>query len=323
MKWIKRLVKLFFFLVLLAAIGVGVLFFCLNGIAKRSIETGGTYALGVPTALGDIDISLFSGSCELNNLRVENPKNFTFPSFLRIDHGEFSIDVKSLSSDTVKVNHIRFKGVELSIEKTKAGSNYQVILDHLQQLSARMGTGQTTNEPDAQDAQAGKNIVIGEILIEDVSVNLNVNALGLGVAPIQKTIRLSEPIRLTNLGTAEDAKMQMAHVVGIIVKTMLSEVIRQAGGLLPDIIGNELGKGLDGLGKISQLGAKVLKDGMTGGVEDAKQAVDKLTGSVSETAGKLTETTGGLGKDLSNKTQDALKGLGGLFGKKKEPTPAE
>ncbi|NJN14401.1 MAG: hypothetical protein HC813_01800 [Planctomycetes bacterium] len=42
--------------------------------AKVAVESGGSSALGVPTHLGEVSLGLFGGTCELGNLRIDNPE---------------------------------------------------------------------------------------------------------------------------------------------------------------------------------------------------------------------------------------------------------
>ncbi|MBL4701548.1 MAG: AsmA family protein [Phycisphaeraceae bacterium] len=309
-KLIKRLVIFVVAVLLLIAVGVGVLFFYIDNIAKTGIEKGGQYALGVPTELESINISIFSGKCDLNNLRIANPAGFEFAHFMKINKGEFALDTTTLRSDVIAIDKLHFTGVELSIEKIKSGANYQVILDNLQKtMASDSQTDKPSEDTSGGDSGGGKGFVIRDILIEDISVNINMDALGLGAA-VKKTIRLKEPIHLTNVGSAEDAGAQMSTVIAQLVQTMLAEIIRQGGGLIPADIAGELGKGLESIKGLSDLGTQIIGDTVGGTVKE----VGKVTKEVTQAAGDATKQVGKAADDL-------LKGVGGLFGGKKEEAP--
>jgi len=307
-KLIKRLVVFVIAVLLLIAVGVGVLLYYVDNIAKTGIEKGGQYALGVSTELESINISIFNGQCDLNNLRIANPAGFEFAHFMKINKGEFALDTTTLRSDVIAIDKLHFTGVELSIEKIKTGANYQVILDHLQKTMAS-DTPAGEDSGDSGDSGGGKGFVIRDILIEDISVHINVDALGLGAA-VKKTIKLKEPIHLTNVGSADDAGAQMSTVIAKLVQTILAEIVRQGGGLIPADIVGELGKGLESIKGLGDLGTQIIGDTLKGSIKE----VSKVTEDVTQAAGDATKQVGKAADDL-------LKGVGELFGgKKKEGT---
>lgn len=329
MKLIRRLFYIVVALLLLVAIGVGVLLYYLDNIAKAGIEKGGSYALGVPTRLENIDISIFSGKCNLDNLRIANPAGFEFDHFMKINHGEFVINTQSLRSDTIEIEKLHLTGIELSIEKNKDSANYQVILDNLKKTSDAMQSGETdTTQPvDSETKTTGKGFVIRDILIEDIVVNVNVKA----ITQVKKTIRLKEPIHLTHVGSSEDASEQLSTVIAKLVKTMLSEIIRQGGGLIPAEITSELGKGLEGIKAIGNFGTQIIDDTLGSGVKKMGEVTKSVTGDVVKGVGQVAgDAVKGVGKVAGGTTQEIgkaadglIKGVGGLFGGKKKSADKE
>jgi hypothetical protein len=318
-KIFKALVVIVVVIMVLIAIGVGILFSQINNIAKTGIERGGTYALGVPTTLGSIDISVFSGKCDLDNLNIANPSGFTYDNFMKIGHGEFALDTSTIRSEKIVVQKLHFNTVELSIEKTQAGSNYQVILDNLQKTADSLKSGEKTTTEEPADESSETGFVIQDILIENVKVNVNLDALGIG-GEVKKTIELKDPIHLTNIGSANDAGAQMSTVIAKLVQTMFAEILRQGGGFLPPIISDELGKGLDGISAIGDIGTQIIGDtvGETlNQVGNVTEGVGKAAEGVTNEAGKAVE---GTTKEIGKAADGLLKGVGGLLGGNKEKT---
>lgn len=323
-KLIRRLAIVLIVLLVLVVIGITVLFMQINNIAKTGIEKGGTYALGVPTRLGAIDISIFSGECNLDNLNIANPAGYNYDNFMKIGRGEFALDTSTIRSDTIVVNKLHLTSVELSIEKTKDGANYQVILDNLKKTADALKSGDepATTPTEPAPAEKGTGFIIKDILIEDVAVNVNVDTLGLG-STVKKTIHLEEPIHLTNVGSASDAGAQMSTVIAKLVQTMLAEIIRQGGGLLPPGVTDELGKGLEGIKDIGQIGTQIIGDTVGGTIKEVgkvTEGVGKAAGDVTEGAGKAVE---GTTKEIGKAADELLKGVGGLLGGKKDETKEE
>ena len=70
----RRLVKILG-LVLLVLIALGVvLWLTIDSIAKTGIERGGTYALGVPTTVDSVSLSLLGGEMRINGPRSPTPR---------------------------------------------------------------------------------------------------------------------------------------------------------------------------------------------------------------------------------------------------------
>lgn len=320
LKWIRRLIIVAVVLLLLVVIGVAILFSQINNIAKAGVEKGGTYALGVPTTLSSIDISIFSGKCDLDNLNIANPAGFHYDTFMKIGKGEFALDTSTIGKNTIVVDKLHLSNVQVSIEKIKKGANYQVILDNLQKTADEI-SGKTTEEPAKTEPkeESKTGFVIKDILIDNVSVNVNLDALGMG-GQVKKTIKLKEPIHLTNVGSAQDAGAQMSTVIAKLVQTMLAEIIRQGGGLIPADITNELDKGLDGIKAIGNVGTQLIGDTVGGAVQN----VGKVTEGAGKAIGDVTEGVGKAANDATKKVGKAadglLKGVGGLLGGKKNTT---
>jgi hypothetical protein len=316
-KWIRRLAFVAIALLVLVAIAIGVVLMKINTIAKSGIEKGGTYALGVPTTLDSIDIAIFSGACDLNNLTIANPAGYHYDRFMKISSGEFALDTSTLRSDTIVVNKLHLTGVELSVEKTRDGANYQVILDNLQKTADALQSGQTKPaEPAAKPTGDETGFIIKDILIEDIAVNVNLDALGLG-STVKKTIHLKDPIHLTNVGSAKDAGAQMSTVIAKLVQTMLAEIIRQGGGLIPSEITDELGKGLDGIKAIGNIGTQLIGDTVGGTLKEVGKVtgdVGKAAGDVGKAAGDVTKAAGDATKEVGKAADGLLKGVGGLLG---------
>ncbi len=77
MKRVKKIILIAIVLVILL-IGGGVLW--IDHLAKLAVETGATYALGVETTLGGMDIGVVGGTVDLSTLNVANPPAFEINS---------------------------------------------------------------------------------------------------------------------------------------------------------------------------------------------------------------------------------------------------
>jgi hypothetical protein len=243
----------------------------IDSIARKGIEAGATYALGVPTALNKADVGILSGSFSMAGLSVDNPKGFD-GKFLGLGHGGVAVSLGTLASDTVVLPKLELSDVSVDLERGSSGANYKIILDNLK----RLDSGQKSKEPSAP----GKKFKINEILISNVAVHVSVLG-GPGVnVPIQE-------IKLTNVGN-DGSGVDMAKLTSTILEAVLSAAVSKGGGLIPSDISNELKGGLEQLSSLGNVGVeavgkageevtKIGKD-VQGATEQLKKNVGDLIG---------------------------------------------
>jgi hypothetical protein len=275
----KKLIKL---VVLLVVVVVGLLVagvFYIDSIAKRAVEKGGTYALGVNTSLRKADVRILSGEFTLNGLRVDNPQGYDADHFLRLGEGDVAISLTSLREDVVRLPTLKLATLDVNLQKKDGKANYQVILDNLKKLSS--------------DRPAEQKYVIDTVDLRRITVH--VNALGQNLdVPIDR-------IRLKNVGSAEGADgLPMAELMGVIVKAVFEAVIQKAGDVIPADVLTDLSQGVKDLANLDKLAE----------IADI-QALGELAGKAGEEAGKAAKELGEIG-------DKAKQGLGGLIGGDKD-----
>lgn len=315
-KWTLRIVGGVLLLVIVILVAV---YFYMDSIAKRAVESGGTYAMGVPTTLDSISLGLFSGEVALDDLRVANPQGFESEYFFALGDAEVAVTPTSLWADTVVVPVVHLDDITLNLEKNEQGENYQVILDNLSKLSS----GEKPQEdPNAQP----KNWVIQDLRVTNINVKADVK----GVMADKQTVAFNIPeIQLTDVKSDSMAELQ-----GQVMKQIMSAVIQQGAEQLPGIMLSEL---QGGIGKIGELGeASVAKIAPIAG-EVGKQIGElgqKVGGEVGEKLGDVGGKLGGAAGGAGEKAQEAVggavkevgelgKGIGGLLGGKKDGEKAE
>src|SRR5262245_65188120 len=103
-------------LALVVVAGLAGLFF-VDSLAKKAVERGGTYALGVPTELGSASIGLFSGEFELERLRVSNPPGFSQPDFFTLRAMRLDFPLAALREPRVVVPLLEIDGIAIDLER--------------------------------------------------------------------------------------------------------------------------------------------------------------------------------------------------------------
>ena len=290
----KLILKIVAVLVVLLIVAVFAVFLYIDSIAKSAIEKGGTAALDVETTVSKVDIGIFSGQVGLAGLSVANPEGFDEGYFLNLGSGEVAVSIGDLMAQPAVLPKLDLADVDLYLEK-KPGKkgNYEVILANLKRFES------DTETPAKPDKDA-KRFVINQVVISNVNVVANFLPIG------GKAASLKFNIPELRFEYDTDEGLPMGQIAGTILKAILTSVVEQAGGVLPDDLLGGLGEQLADLQDIRKLGADVVGE-LAKPLEDVVKDVGNID-KVGEQVGKALED--GLGKKLD--------GLGGLLKKKEK-----
>jgi AsmA family len=248
---LRLLVIVLAVLALLGLLGL----FLVDRAAAKAIETGGSYALGVPTRFCSTSVGLFSGEFALGELEVDNPPGFDEPHFLSLSEASTSVGFSKLFGDTIEIDRVEIRGVTIDLERKDGRANYDVILSHLQNVSG--------DKPAAQDKAAGesKQLVIRKLVLSDIKARL-------GLLPMVPASTITLPtLELNNVGT-QDHGATVAQVFELLVRELLVSSIANGGNLIPSDVAKDLKQGL---AKLEDLG----KQGLQGLQEAGKALGDK------------------------------------------------
>ena len=288
----KTLFKIALVLLVLLGLLIGGLFLSIDKLAKSAVEKGGTLALGTPTHAGKVDLSIFKGRLELENLAVENPQGYGESNFFALQRAAFQVDPESMQNDVIRVPELTISGVDLTLIKNSRGTNYGQILDHLKRFE------QTAKEASSEPEKSApsKKFVVDRILIENVNASADMEVLGRKFDPVAVTV---PTIEIKNFGTADGAKTP-ADILSKVVREVLDAVMKEGKNLLPTEMLSDLQGQLAGLkGDLLDQGKEKLQ-GLTEGV---KGKVEGVLGGAQDKV-----------EDVKNKANELLKGAGGTEG---------
>lgn len=241
----KIVVRILIVVVLLLVVVLAVVFFSLNSIVKKGVETYGPEMTKVKVTLGAAALSPFSGSGELKKLFVGNPEGYKTPSAIEVGDVKVGVQIGSVLGDTITVNEINVQAPEITLEGSLSGNNLSKILDNLNSTSA-------TKEKQKNEPVAGKKekkFIVKDIVINGAKVHVNVGALGQSVAA---TVPIPD-IHLQNVGTAEggvSAAELSRQILQPILVSATKAAAESASGLLKNVNGlgtNDVGKAAGGL----------------------------------------------------------------------------
>lgn len=277
-------------IVLLPLIGLVVLALVLawvyvDSLAERGVERGATYALGVPTTLDSADVGVLNGSVELAGLEVSNPDGFEADHFLKLDDADMDVSLGSLMEDTVEVPSLVLEGIDLRLERTLEGANYNVIMDNL----SRFESGEK-EEADPSD----KKFVIRTIEVRSVRVRVDAVPVGGAIGDLTTAEVTLDEVVLRDVGTAGEP-MSIAQITDVVLKAILASAVEVGGGVLPDDVLSDIGDQLASLLDLEAMGV--------GGIEELGEVIEGVGDSIREAGEELGGLLGG-GKEDDEDPKD-------------------
>jgi len=219
----KIFLRVVIVLVLLVVVGLTALFFSLNGIVKKGVETVGPPMTKTDVRLESAALSPFSGSGKLSGLFVGNPPGYTNTGFA-IQFGSVAVAVKigSVFSDTIIVDSIDIEQPEICLEGTLSGNNLSQLLDNLKGASATQEKEKNAPAPAGQSKP--KKLIVKDLVLNGAKVRANVSGLG---KHLDETITIPN-IHLHDVGTA-DGGASPAELCRQLLDPILADAVKAAG----------------------------------------------------------------------------------------------
>ena len=127
----KSFLKVVGIILLLVAVVLLVLSVALNSTIRLGVERLGPAITGTEVTIEDVDLSLFSGQGQLENLVIGNPPGFQSDHAFYLGKVQVKADLKSIWSDTILIQEIFIDSPEISFESTPEGSNISIIHENI------------------------------------------------------------------------------------------------------------------------------------------------------------------------------------------------
>jgi hypothetical protein len=280
-------------LVLVVLLALLVTWIYLDWITQAAVEQGASYATGTTTTVHGVEVAPWAGRLGVRDVTVANPAlsgeaSFDSPFFLKLGQGRFAVAWDTAFSETIRLPELTLRELSLHLERKAGTSNHQIIREHLEKLSG----------PDKKRPEDARQFVIDRILIENVQITLH------GYPGGQRTVKLSHPIELQNVGSNTDKGVVAAEVTGLILQSVFKSMLADAAKLPKALLGEVAGL-LDKLRGLGDLGKQLFED----------------TGELLPDLGPTTQP----GKDADGPVDDILggleKGVGDLLNSEEKETP--
>jgi hypothetical protein len=282
---LKILVAGFGLLVILIVLGVMLLFRSINGLVETGIEKGGTYALGVPTEVDGVKVSLFGGTFAMGELTVANPEGYPSERFMTLPSLDLAVDTRTVSDEVITIPSLALGTIGVTLDGTGGTPNYQVILDNMEKFEGSGGGG----EP-ADPSSEGPRFVISSLVLEGAEVKVTNFT---GVQQLTGDVDIAVPrVELTDVGSAEP--LTTSELIELIVKTVMSTTVANAGGVLPAELLDGIRGQLGDLAGLDDLGITAIGDVGALGDELQKKAQETLDDVKGEAEEAINNTIGNL-----------------------------
>jgi hypothetical protein len=211
----------------------------LNSIIKKGVETVGPKVLQAPVTLNKVDISLFSGSGQLDGLTIGNPAGFQTEYAFRLGRIKVDLDPKSIASNTIHIRDIEINDPQIMFEGGFSKNNLEQLQKNAASYSAPAGKEGAPAAESKEAAAGSKKILIDHLAIKNGSISASMTML-----KGQKLIVPLPPIEIKDIGKGQEATVSeaMQKILGAVYKAVIpavqsqvanfDETLKQRGGSL-------------------------------------------------------------------------------------------
>lgn len=234
----KILLSLIALILLIVIGGACYLYFSLNSLVKKAVETVGPTITKTTVTLASASLSPFSGSGKLSGFVIGNPEGYKGPFALKLGSIAVSVDKSTILKDPIIVNSIIIRSPEVMLIGTLNGTNLQKLISNIKSSGAS-----SKKQEEKPAATESKKFVIREVMISGAKIHLAASALD---QKVSQTLPIPD-IRLQNIGS--DGSGVSAREVAIQIITPLLNAAAKEGI-------NTLAK--QGLQQLQQKGAQEL-----------------------------------------------------------------
>lgn len=236
------------------AITFGVLFllfiiaeFCLGMIVKSTVHNIAPSILGTDVKIESLDISIFSGSVDIEGVVVGPPEGYECNIF---DMAKFNIDLDfwSVFSDTIIINDITIQDPVVTYELKGINSNIGKLMERFEE--------EEEEEEIEEEKTEGKKVIIKHFKFSGGKVKIASNTLGGAALSIPlPTIELNGIGEKSGGVTAIEATGEIIYSIGkgviVAVKDIAfgtTELVGDAAGAAVDAVGDVADTAIDFVG---------------------------------------------------------------------------
>jgi len=263
-KTILKAILIFVIVVIvIGAIGVGVLIKNKDAIIKKAVVKVLSYVLQVEVKLDSLKLSVMEGKCTLEGLVIGNPEGFKTSHAFSMDKIEVDLEVKSFTTDEPVIHLVSVTNPQIILEQGFRKSNLSQLIKNASRFEGKKKTG-AEEKPEAEEAQ--KKIRIDKVIVEGAKVSVS--------APVLQGEKLSVPLPRVEINDIGKRKpVTIAEAIKIFVSAVLKEALKSGKGIIPSELDDQLKKSFDDAAETVK---KDVLDKVGDGVESVTDGIKKL-----------------------------------------------
>lgn len=216
-------------LIVLAAI-INVTLSRLDSSLKNYLENIVSSTLEVKAEIQSLSLDKFRGNLLVNNLKINNPDNFSTPHVIKIDQVDIDVTPRSLLTDVVEINNFAINHIDVNIEQRLLNNNILTIINNLK--STQPSEPRTPSETAEEKSQTKLKLNFDVIDVQNTKVNVTLAPLGLA-----SSIDFQLPnLRLTNVSSDDFEEIMTSDFIREVVQDIFESIIRYGGEKIPEIL---------------------------------------------------------------------------------------
>lgn len=199
-----------------------VIYFNLNRILKRSVETHATDSLSLQTELGAARLAIFGGRVSLDDLTIASPQGFATPHMLSLDRGAVQVKYGQLGRDPVRISSITLRQPTIVVEQANGKFNFQTLMDL---VPKRNPTDGSPKDGDRQDGEPIR-MIVDRLTVQDARVLIKPGTIP-GLSTQLQDITIPIPsFEMKNIGNADGAENGAA--IKDVAAALINELVAKA-----------------------------------------------------------------------------------------------
>ena len=204
-------------LISIAALGVvtiaGSLWWLHNSLDAQvasAIRRYGPEITGVSISLSNTTINPLDGKAALYGLVVGNPAGFKTKQALSLDEISMTLDIRSLTTDVIRIKELILLKPEIMYEYAAGNSNLDVLRRNIERAIGH-------SKQKAQRSESGKKLFIEHLYVKSARAHVSAELLN------GEAVSLSIPdVHLQDIGRKSDGV-----TAGEVTKQILGSIVRQ------------------------------------------------------------------------------------------------
>ena len=262
-------------LVVVIVIGAVFLLSNLDSIIKAAVEEVGSEATQAKVSLNEVEIST-EGKGALRGFSIGNPAGFETESAFKLGEVSVSLDVGSVTEDTVHIKEVLIVGPEVTYEWKSGGSNLEVLKRNVEKFAGIGGgqSGSASGGSAESSSDGGKKLIIDRVVLRDGKVSVSANAAFLKGKKLDAS--------LPNIELKDIGKDKGGASAGDVIAQIMDAVTGAAGKAVSSLGIGELTKSLGSLGTGAM---DAIKGGTSGATDAVKKGAEEATGTLKKLFG--------------------------------------